>query len=368
MAALTPLVGLTALVGATLSEGTPRLVAASVVVLAALAYGAGRSGHAVVAGVLASVAAMVFPYFGVGSEAATTSMVTELSLMLMVPVVAGLCLSLRPLVAILALHLAASFGLMLQNPGIPTSGAGLVLLYCALASVLVLVWAAIRRRNERALAEAAVAEVERVRSAELEAVNARLRETQARLVQAGKLAALGELSASVAHEINTPLMGITMCAEFLAEDFKDEHGAPPEMVARILDAAQRCERIVEGLLHFGRRGDGERQAVDLDAVVGAALGLVGARLEKDGTRVVRMGDRPLPVLGDSVALSQVVLNLLLNAAQAMPGGGLVEVEGSLDVDEVLLVVRDRGPGVPAELAERIFEPFFTTKESGPASA
>lgn len=330
------------LVVAVLGEGAPRIAAAVVVALSAAGHGLGRAGVALPAGLLTTASVLVFPYFGIGSEAASTSPMTEVSLLLLATMIAGLCLPLVPLVAVLLGHVLTSAALLLSNPGIPVSGALEVVFYAAVFATLVLWGASIQTRHEAALEDAAVADVERRRAQELAAVNADLRQAYAQLAEAGRLMVLGELSASVAHEMNTPLMGITMCAAFLADDLRDEDGTAPEMVGRIEAEAARCKAIVEAMLSFGRLGSGEGTRLDLEEVVDAALGLVALRLESAGARVLRSGDRGLPVDGDAAALSQVLVNMLLSASRETRAGGVVEVETEAGSDAVAVVMRYPG--------------------------
>ncbi len=332
----------------------------AIAALAAAAFLLCRRSRSNAAGLCLFAAAATLPYFGMSSEAATTSAAAELILHLLAILVAGLALDRRTFALVGALNLIAIYAVMRLNPGIPASAANEVLLLEGIFTALLFGYVYLRAEHEARLAEVAVAEVERRRAEELAAVNERLRETQAQLVHAGKLAALGEMAAAVAHEINTPLLNITMAASFLEED-AGEAGRP--MVETVQTSAERCQQIVDGLLRFGRHDPGQRGPVDLAEVVKSTLELARTRLRQGRVEVEVEVPPGLMVEGNAVELSQIVLNLCLNAVDAMPEGGRLHIEGAAGA-QITLRVRDSGPGVPEALRGRIFEPFFTTREPG----
>jgi two-component system NtrC family sensor kinase len=189
------------------------------------------------------------------------------------------------------------------------------------------------------------------------------REVTRRLFQAEKMAALGQLAGGVAHEINNPLGGILAFAQIMSQD--DRTAQDLENLRLINDAALRAKRIVESLLRFSRVPlEHERGEVELAKVVEDALFLLGSQL-KDARVAVERRLAPVRVTGNANQLQQVVVNLVVNALQAVGGAGRIAVEtGAAPGGRVRLAVSDTGPGVPPELAERIFEPFFTTKPEG----
>jgi signal transduction histidine kinase len=129
--------------------------------------------------------------------------------------------------------------------------------------------------------------------------------------------------------------------------------------------AQRVAAITSSLLSFARQSPQERTLVNINDVVAAVLLLVGRQYERQGVRIHHEAAPSVPpVLGQINALQQVVLNLVTNAAQAMPTGGDVTLTTSVDNGKVRLVVTDTGPGIAAEHLPHIFEPFFTTKPTG----
>ncbi len=187
--------------------------------------------------------------------------------------------------------------------------------------------------------------------------------------QADKLAALGTLSAGLAHELNNPIGIISSRIELML--LESDATLPPglrEDLAVLHRHAQRVSRIVQGLLSFARQSAGGRQAVDLNQVVEATALLVDKQITKDNLVLHRRLTPGLPpIQGDPTALQQVLMNLVLNAREAMAGGG--EIVISTDAapgrpDHVRLIVRDTGPGISPEVLPRIFDPFFTTKPTG----
>jgi len=189
------------------------------------------------------------------------------------------------------------------------------------------------------------------------------REVSRRLVQTEKMSALGQLAGGVAHEINNPLGGILAFAQIMAQDPRSEEDQ--ESLRLISDAALRAKRIVESLLRFSRAPkEHERGPVDLARVVEDALLMLHPNL-RDGKLTVVRDLKEARTLGNANQLQQVVVNLIVNAAQAIQAKGKVTVEtGPGAPGRVVVKVADDGPGVPTDLAERIFEPFFTTKPEG----
>jgi len=203
----------------------------------------------------------------------------------------------------------------------------------------------------------------------LEALNLMAHELEANqenLLQARKIAALGTLTAGIAHEINNPVNNIMLSAETLLEthgDVLDEDGK--ELATDILDQAERAGEIVRNLLDFSRTERAELSPLDPAGMVKSTVALLKNQVMISGMKVVV--DLPpglAQVAGNLRHLQQVFLNLILNAVQATPPGGQVTVSG-LDAGEfVCLEVRDTGKGIPAEQLPHIFEPFFTTKDPG----
>lgn len=195
-----------------------------------------------------------------------------------------------------------------------------------------------------------------------------LRRTQDQLVQSAKLAAIGELSAGVAHEVNNPLTVVLGMSELLLRELP-EGSAAARRVSTIMGEATRASRIVRGLLDFARRREPAREPVPAHELIDRAVELLDARLRRAGIDVERLYDAALPpVLVDRDQLTQVLLNLLGNAVDAMPDGGTLTLETALVRDErgaaATVSVTDTGTGIPEDQLERVFEPFFTTKPEG----
>src|SRR5438270_118954 len=197
---------------------------------------------------------------------------------------------------------------------------------------------------------------------------ARLRETQAQLVQAAKMSALGQLVSGVAHELNNPLSVIIGYGQLLlARDVPATLKRPLELM---VTQGDRMAKIVRNLLYFARQRPPERSAVDIRQVMEQTLSLRLNHLTLSGIAVERDFPDLLPAInGDAQQLEQVFLNLLLNAEQAIletkPGGRIVlRARLRPDARAILAQVVDDGPGIPAEALQRVFEPFYTTKTVG----
>jgi two-component system NtrC family sensor kinase len=189
------------------------------------------------------------------------------------------------------------------------------------------------------------------------------REVSRRLFQAEKMSALGQLAGGVAHEINNPLGGILAFAQIMAQDERTPDDQ--ESLRLISDAAMRAKRIVDSLLRFSRAPkEHERGPVDLARVVEEALLILQPNL-RDGRLVVKKDLQPARTLGNANQLQQVMVNLIVNASQAIAGKGTIAIHtGPGAPGRVVAMVSDDGPGVAPELAGRIFDPFFTTKPEG----
>ncbi len=201
--------------------------------------------------------------------------------------------------------------------------------------------------------------------AERQAAETALRQVQAELVQAGKLKALGEMSAGISHELNQPLAAIQSLAdngEVLLERGRTDEAQ--DVLARIGQLSGRMGRIIRNLRAFARKEGEAVGEVDLVAAVNDALSIAERRLRTSDTAVEWAGDTPVMVKGGRVRLQQVVLNLLSNAVDAMEEQD--EKRVSIRIEEagplVRLYVRDTGPGL-ADGAE-VFDPFHTTKPVG----
>jgi two-component system NtrC family sensor kinase len=185
------------------------------------------------------------------------------------------------------------------------------------------------------------------------------------LVENGKLVAIGELAAGVAHEINNPLFAILALSEFLLKEL--EPGTRSyERVELIQTTGLEIKEIVRGLLDFGREGGEERSTIALDQVVRQTVALVRRTNAQKGISIVERYEGPLFVDASSGQVKQVLLNLLGNARHATPDGGRIVVSVRRSDTEALVSIADSGPGVDESVRDRIFEPFFTTRRGAGA--
>ena len=183
------------------------------------------------------------------------------------------------------------------------------------------------------------------------------------LVESGRMAALGELAAGAAHEINNPLFAILTLVEFLLRDA--EPGTKTfERLELVQGSAKDIQAVVERLHHFARER-GQEQPVALDDVARGAVELVRRASATRSIDVVEhYPPEPALVAGDSAQLKSLFVHLLVNAVQAMPDGGVITVEVERAGREIVARVLDEGPGISSAAAERVFELFFTTRNGG----
>jgi two-component system NtrC family sensor kinase len=182
--------------------------------------------------------------------------------------------------------------------------------------------------------------------------------------QTEKLTSLGLLAAGVAHEVNTPLAVISNYIQMLARQMPE--GDPRHaIIEKIVKQTFRASEIVNNLLNFSRTGAGELADVDVNRVVEETLSLVSHPLRTSQIQVVKqLGEGLPPVRGSANKLQQVFLNLFMNARDAMPLGGMLEVRTSAHNGGVEVEVVDTGNGISREHIHKIFDPFFTTKPGG----
>lgn len=196
----------------------------------------------------------------------------------------------------------------------------------------------------------------------------RLNESREQLVHAEKLASLGQLAASIAHEINNPLAGVLTCTKLLekkvaGDAFKKEEAL--DYLSKMESEVGRCSRIIRNLLDFSRQSEPRFKLVDINQVLEQVLAMVGHQAQLQNVDVVRELSPSLPkVMADSDKLQQVFTNLTLNAIQAMSGGGKMTLRTSVANSEVRIDVQDTGCGISKENLAKLFTPFFTTKEKG----
>jgi two-component system, NtrC family, sensor kinase len=192
------------------------------------------------------------------------------------------------------------------------------------------------------------------------------RDAQEQVIRAEKLATTGRLAAGVAHEINNPLGGILLCADLLLEN--TPAGDPRrENMERIAEQAARAREIVRGLLDFARESQAETTRFDLNLLVQEVLGLLERQplLQRIQLRL-ELCPAPLWVLADRARMQQVLINIVMNALEAMREGGALTLRSGFSEQPGFcrVAVTDTGYGISPENLGKIFEPFFTTKEVG----
>ncbi len=193
----------------------------------------------------------------------------------------------------------------------------------------------------------------------------RLRRLEEQEARNRRLVAMGQMAAGIAHEIRNPLGSLELFASHLAEELR---GTPhEEMAGHVLKGLQNLSRITGNLLLFARQVEPRRRPVDLGEVVAEALLYARSAVRAKGV-VLEEDLKETPVAADPDLVRQALLNVLLNAVQAVEGGGRIRVACRPDPDEdppvARVIVSDDGPGVPAEERERIFDPFYTTRARG----
>jgi len=199
----------------------------------------------------------------------------------------------------------------------------------------------------------------------LERSHQQLKESQEQVIQAEKLTSLGQLAASIAHEVNNPLSGTLVYTQLLAR--KVEKGEVDKEVtldylSKMESELIRSTKLIQNLLNFARESPPEFQPVNLNFVVNHAFDLISHSIEEKKIRVFNELDPSLPELtADTNQLQQVCLNLIINAIQAMPQGGRLTLRTYVHNSQIKLEVQDTGVGIPPENISKLFTPFFSTK-------
>ena len=259
-----------------------------------------------------------------------------------------------------------------------TARQGMVMLITVIVSGLVLLIILFLRERELKLASQREAlEFERIQAlntrleeeiAERRKTENELRGTQNELVQAGKLAALGQMSAAIAHEINQPIAAIrTFCAsaKLMIERGKTEQ--LDQNISQISSLTERMGAITGQLKTFSRKSTGVLEPVDLKVALDNALQLLGPQLDAENCQLERnQPSSPLCVQADLVRIEQICVNIIRNALDAMIGSPekRIRIDLTSDIDTVIMRISDTGPGMSDDALALLFDPFFTTKEPG----
>jgi two-component system NtrC family sensor kinase len=209
-------------------------------------------------------------------------------------------------------------------------------------------------------------EEERKAHAELRAAYQQLKESQEKLIQAEKLSSLGQLSASIAHEVNNPLAGILAYTQLLIRKISTDDinkDVALNYLSKIERETTRSSKLIRNLLDFARQSPLTLSKVDLNEIVNQAFDLVAHSAESHNIKVIKKLSPSLPkLMADFDKLQQVFINIILNAIQAMPKGGNLTIQTSSGDDQVNIEVKDTGYGISPENIGKLFTPFYTTKE------
>jgi signal transduction histidine kinase len=205
--------------------------------------------------------------------------------------------------------------------------------------------------------------IDQLRSAlsELNESRLELAGVQAALIQSEKLASMGQLSAAIAHEINNPL-GVVLMYTHILHDECPEDSTMRQDLKTIAEQTERCRKIVAGLLNFARQNKVMYQPVDIHALVQRCLKILPT---PGNICIAYQSEITDPIVEmDADQMTQVFVNLVTNAVEAMPDGGDLTLSIREDPGRVICIVTDTGMGIPAENHAKIFDPFFTTKPFG----
>lgn len=195
-------------------------------------------------------------------------------------------------------------------------------------------------------------------------MTAALKETQAQLVQSEKMAAFGQLGAGITHEVKNPMTGIVGFAQ-LAQRRVHEPEKVAELLKMIEKEGLRCKDILVNFLKFARSPAGERERLELNALVEESGAMLRHQLSiHDVTMQLELSAQAPVVEANGAELQQVLMNLAINAQQAMPKGGRVRLSTHVEQGMAQVRVADNGPGIPPHIRQKIFEPFFSTKQKG----
>ncbi len=192
-----------------------------------------------------------------------------------------------------------------------------------------------------------------------------LQQVQDQLIRAGKMAALGELAAGVAHEINNPLTGVLTFSSLMLKKVDENHPWKKDL-ENIVQQTTRCRNIVKGLLDFARQRKPDKKESDVHTLINNTLLLLEKQAPFQNIQIIKDFHPDLPkLLIDADQIQQVFMNILLNAADAMGGNaGVLTIQTALKDGKAEISFTDTGCGIPSEHLSKLFDPFFTTKQTG----
>jgi signal transduction histidine kinase len=178
------------------------------------------------------------------------------------------------------------------------------------------------------------------------------------------LTVIGELAASVAHELNNPLTVIHGYVEFLSMKLgmSSEYNRYLEM---IINEAKKCKKIIDELLEFSSKDDGTREWISLKEVIEKSIAIMDHHVNINDIKIILSLSETLPeIFGNKMGLQQVFVNLIANSAQHMENGGTIKITLQRKNEKIAVLFEDDGPGIKAEIRDRVFLPFFSTRDGG----
>ncbi len=190
----------------------------------------------------------------------------------------------------------------------------------------------------------------------------KLRETQQQLVQSEKLAAMGRLTSQIAHELNNPIYGIMNTLELLKTEISPE-SKRRKILEMSLSETQRLAEMLRNMLSFSKPEEEVRRPVDVNDLLESIVLLIDKQMREANVDIEKRFAKQIPkVMGSTNQLRQLLLNIMRNAREAMPQGGILSLETMSEDKKVIIHIKDTGIGIPKEIQDKIFEAFFTTKE------
>lgn len=346
--------------------GDPLLLGTIPMLAGLLCWLANRGGQQSAAALIMVLGCIAGPLYGVYTPEPEQSVVAEVMWITVGSILGMFLLSFRAYlllaIGIVTLVSAAT----LANPKIPFNT---TLYFGGFITIIVSFGVAalqfVERQDARAIEREndlrAALESARQRADELAQARSSLNETRTQLVHVGRLASLGEVAAEVSHELNNPLTTVLMSSELLRDELRGSRPGLAALAQEVVAAAQACTNITERVLWYSRRQAPVHTPVALDTVVEHALVITRAPLRKAGCRVVVDVEPDVFFIGDAVQLTQVFVNLIINAKLVMDEGGTIEIKGGAIDEHIWVTIQDQGPGITAELRARVFEPFFSTR-------
>jgi two-component system NtrC family sensor kinase len=190
-----------------------------------------------------------------------------------------------------------------------------------------------------------------------------IKEMQSVLVRSEKLASLGELVAGIAHELNNPLTGIMIHASLISGDPRLNEDLQ-EDCQTVIHESRRCSKIVKELLDFARVSDSQKTLQPVRKAIDRTTALIEHNVDFKDIEIIKEYDPDLPeILIDASQIEQVLINIMINAGQAMPEGGTLTIKTGMGTteDHIYVCIKDTGCGIPEENIEKLFDPFFSTK-------